>query len=91
MAASVLHWCVFCESGSRRLHMPELGGYVIDCRRCGSYKISSGFDRRDRRTLKRLRKRIKPANARGMRLDVETLVEVPLIEPPVFALGAPRR
>jgi hypothetical protein len=83
MAASVPHRCVFCESGSLRLHVADVSTYVIDCPRCGSYTISSGFDResrqrRDRHRLRRLRGRIKLANARGMRIDVETLVEIPL-------------
>jgi hypothetical protein len=83
MAASVQHLCVFCQSGARRLHVADTAGYVIDCRRCGSYTIGSELDgrsrnARDRRFLIALRRRIKPANRRGMRIDVETLVETPL-------------
>jgi hypothetical protein len=33
---------------------------------------------RDHRFLIALRRRIKPANRRGMRVDVETMVETPL-------------
>lgn len=83
MAASVPHLCVFCDSMSRRLHVADVSGYVIDCQRCGFYAISGQFEREwrerpDRRSLNGVRKRIKPANARGMRIDVETLVETPL-------------
>jgi hypothetical protein len=79
----VPHLCVFCQSDARRFHVADTGDYVIDCGHCGSYTISSEFDARsrnarDHRFLIRLRRRIKPANRRGMRIDVETLLEVPL-------------
>jgi hypothetical protein len=81
--AIVPHLCVFCESEALRLDAADIDGYVIDCHHCGSYTISSELDGRsrtvrDHRFLIGLRRRIKPANRRGMRIDVETLHEVPL-------------
>jgi hypothetical protein len=83
MAATAPRLCVFCESEARRFHVADTGGYEIDCLECGRYTISSALDARsrtarDHRFLIPLRRRIKPANRRGMRLDVETLLEVPL-------------
>lgn len=83
MAASVPHLCVFCESDARRFYAADTGRYVIDCGCCGYYTISSELDARsrtarDHRFLISLRRRIKPANRRGMRLDVESLGETPL-------------
>src|SRR5215475_6030836 len=83
MAASVPYLCVFCRSEARRLHSDDASACVIDCWNCGSYMISSELDARsravrDHRFLIALRRRIKPANRRGMRIDVETLVEMPL-------------
>lgn len=83
MAASVAHVCVFCRSEARRFQFDDISAYVIDCRHCGSYMISRRLDAmsraaRDHRFLIALRRRIKPANRRGMRVDVETMVETPL-------------
>ena len=83
MAASAPYECVFCESDARRFHVADTGRYVIDCAWCGYYTISSALDARsrtarDHRFLIALRRRIKPANRRGMRLDVESLGETPL-------------
>ena len=83
MPPSVLHQCVFCQSEARRLHFADISDYVINCRHCGCYMIRSELDAqwrtvRDHRFLIRLRRRIKPANRRGMRINVETLSEIPL-------------
>ena len=83
MAASVPHLCVFCESDAPRLHVADTGRFVSDCGCCGYYPISSELGPRsctvrNHRFLIPLRRRIKPANRRGVRLDVETLLEVPL-------------
>lgn len=83
MAESVTHICALCEERARRLHVPDVPQYVIDCTHCGSYIISVTLDQQARvnwykRPLRMLRRRIKSANARGMRLDIDSGREVPL-------------
>ena len=83
MTESVLHLCLFCESAAQRLHVADLTRSAVDCERCGSYSISIVLDQRLRtfrnnHYLKKVRRQIERANARGNRLDVNTGLETPL-------------
>jgi hypothetical protein len=81
---SAPHLCLFCESGARRLRVANIAQNTVDCQQCGCYTISIVLDQRLRRfrsthyLKKMVRRRLKGANARGNRFDVDTGLETPL-------------